>query len=113
VIGRLALLVGLSLLLIGAAACGGGNGEKSVTGIVVDVQSDSLTTLDSFTVHTNDGKTLVFQVAPDARSDPQHGFVGGHLRSHMVAASQVQVYYREENGDLLATLLVDITAPSQ
>lgn len=110
---RLALLLGLSLLLINGAACGGGNGEKSVTGIVTDVQSSSLTTLDSFTVHTNDGKTLVFHVAPGADPDPQEAFVGGHLRSHLVAASQVKVYYREENGDLLAVRMEDILAPSQ
>ena len=108
---RLAFLLALSFLLVGVA-CGGGNGQKSVTGIVIGVQSDSLTTLDSFTVHTNDGKTLVFHVAPDANPGPQEAFVGGHLRSHMVAASQVKVYYREESGDLLATRIEDILAPS-
>ena len=99
------------MLLVIATACGGGGGsdggERSVEGIILDVQSTSLTQIQSFTMRTNDGDTLVFHVAPDARPDPQEGFVPGHLRSHAVAAEQVKVYYREENGDLLATRLVD------
>ena len=100
------------MLLVIAAACGGGgdgdgDGERSVVGIILDVQSTSLTQIESFTMRTNDGETLVFHVAPDARPDPQEGFVPGHLRSHAVAAEQVKIFYREENGDLLATRLVD------
>jgi hypothetical protein len=101
----LAALVALPLLI--TAACGGGSdGERSVEGIITDVQSSSLTEIDSFTVRTNDGDTLVFHIAPDAHPDPEEGFVPGHLRSHAVAAEQVKVYYREENGELLATRLV-------
>jgi hypothetical protein len=109
---RLAFLLVLSFLLAGVA-CGGGSGQKSATGIVIDVQSSSLTTLDTFSLRTNDGETLVFHVAPDANPDPQEAFVGGHLRSHLVAASQVKIYYREESGDLLAMRIEDILAPSR
>lgn len=104
---RRAVLASLVLLLAIAAACGGGKSEHSIEGVIIDVQSTSLTTVDSFTLHTNDDKALLFHVAPDAHPDPREGFVAGHLRSHAVAAEQVKVYYREENGDLLATRLVD------
>ena len=107
---RLAIVAAAAMLLVIAAACGGGGGddsERSVVGIILDVQSTSLTQIESFTMRTNDGETLVFHVAPDARPDPQEGFVPGHLRSHAVAAEQVRIFYREENGDLLATRLVD------
>ena len=107
---RAAVLAALLVLSLGiVAACGGGgDGERSVEGIITAVEAEGLTQIDSFTMRTNDGETLVFHIAPDARPDPEEGFVPGHLRSHAVAAEQVRVYYREENGELLATRLVDI-----
>lgn len=100
----LAALFAASLLV--AAACGGDNGDRSVEGIITDVQSSSLTEIDLFTVRTNDGETIVFRIAPDAHPEPEEGFVPGHLRSHAVGAEQVKVYYREENGEFLATRLI-------
>ena len=97
---RLSLL-GLVLAL---AACGG-NGEHKANGVIIDVQATSLTELASFTLRTNDGDTLVFYVAPDAAADPVEGFFPSHMRTHAVAAEQVTVTYREEQGDLLALRL--------
>ena len=102
----LAALLGLTLVLSVAAACGGSDGERSVSGVILEVESTSLTTIDSFTLRSDEGDTLVFGVAPDARPDPDEGFVSGHLRSHAVAAEKVRVFYREENGRLLATRIV-------
>lgn len=102
---RLALLTPVLLALALLVACGGSDSTRSATGVIIDVQAPSLTELDSFTLRTNDGRTLVFGVAPDAAKDPEEGFVPGHLRSHAVLAEQVQVTYREENGKLLATKL--------
>ena len=64
-----------------------------------------MTALESFTVRDNDGLTLLFQVAPEAVADPEEGFIAGHLRSHAGLGEQVQVFYREEDGILLATRL--------
>lgn len=95
-----AVLVALCFL---ASACG--DGEHSVEGVILDVQSSSLTELDSFTVRSNDGETLVFVPDPDAPLDPEEGLFPGHLQGHMQAAEQVTVYYREEDGTLVAVRL--------
>jgi hypothetical protein len=103
VIARLASLA-IVALAFALAACGG-SGEHKATGVIIDVQASSLTALGSFTLRTNDGDTLVFYVAPDAAQDPQEGFFPSHMRTHAVAAEQVTVTYREEQGDLLALRL--------
>ena len=98
-LAQLAILVlGLSLL---ALACGDG-GERFVEGVILEVESSSLTELDSFTLRTNDGETIVFLPDPDVPADPQEGIIAGHLLGHMQAAEQVTVYYRDEGGVFLA-----------
>lgn len=104
-IARLAPLAIVALAAALAIAACGGSGEHKATGVIIDVQAASLTVLDSFTLRTNDGDTLVFRVAPDAAQDPQEGFFPGHMRTHAVAAEQVTVSYREEQGNLLALRL--------
>ena len=100
---RAFLLLGCFAPLALAVACGGGSGERSATGVIIDVQASSLTRIESFTLRDNDGDTLVFRVAPDALQDPNEGFFPGHLRTHALAAEQVKVFYRKE-GDLLLAL---------
>jgi hypothetical protein len=95
----------LALVLAFLAGCGDG-GERSATGVIIDVQASSLTRIESFTLRDNDGDTLVFSVAPDALQDPNEGFFPGHLRTHAVAAEQVKVFYRKE-GDLLLALRLE------
>ncbi len=85
------LLLGISLV---AFACGGG--ERSVEGVILEVESSSLVELDSFTLRTNDGETIVFVPDPDVPADPQEAIFAGHLLGHMQAAEQVTVYYRDE-----------------
>ena len=101
---RLSSLLACLALAALFVACGNG-GERSVVGVIIDVQASSLTRIDSFTLRENDGATLVFEVAPDAAQDPREGFFPGHLRTHALAAEQVEVFYREEDGRLLALRL--------
>jgi len=98
---------GLLLTALALAACGGGSGNR-VTGVIVEVDSPSLTELNSFTLHADDGRTLVFRIAPGASRDPQNGFVGGHLRSHILAASKVEITYRTQGDELLAESMKDL-----
>lgn len=93
----------LAVVLVGAC---GGDGERSAAGVIIDVQATSLTQIDSFTLRDNEGRVLVFRIAPDVTDDPQEGFLPSHLRSHAVLAEQVVVFYREEQGELLALRLV-------
>ena len=91
------LLLGISLI---ALACG--DGERSVEGVILEVESSSLVEFDSFALRTNDGETIVFVPDPDASLDSQEAIFAGHLLGHMQAAGQVTVYYRDEGGVLLA-----------
>ncbi len=95
-------LVACLVLAAGLVASCGSDGERSVVGVIIDVQATSLTEIDSFTLRANEGRMLVFQVASDAAQDLREGFFPGHLRTHALAAEQVTVFYREENGRLRA-----------
>ena len=97
------LLLGISLL---ALACGDGDvSERSVEGVLLQVEAVSLTETASFTLLADDAEVLEFQIAPDAASDSLEGFFPGHLREHALATQLVTVIYREESGRLLALRL--------
>lgn len=92
------LLVALFVLV--AVACGGG--ERSVEGIITNVESASLTQVETFTVRDNDNSIIVFRIAPDATQDIEDGFLPSHLREHALAVEQVKVFYRLEDGEYFA-----------
>ena len=92
------LLAALFVLL--AVACGGG--ERSVEGIITNVESASLTQVETFTVRDNDNSIIVFRIAPDATQDIEDGFLPSHLREHALAVEQVKVFYRLEDGEYFA-----------
>lgn len=94
-------LVALFVLL--AVACG--NGERTVEGIITNVDAASLTQVETFTVRDNDNNMIIFRIAPDAAQDPEEGFPPGHLREHALAVGQVKVFYRVEDGEFLALRL--------
>lgn len=103
---RRALLLPIAVVVIVAGLVAGcGDGEKTVTGVILDVESSSLTELDSFTLRSNDGVTLVLVSVQDAPTNPLEGIFPGHLLGHMQAAEQVTVHYREEGGAFLAVRL--------
>jgi hypothetical protein len=95
------------LLCLALAACGG-NGSSRVDGIVIAVDAPGLTQLNSFTLHTDDNRTLVFRPAPECTRDVTHGCNGGHLNSHKLAASRVRVTYRQDGDTLLAESIEDL-----
>ena len=92
------LLAALFVLL--AVACGGG--ERSVEGIITNVESASLTQVETFTVRDNDNSIIAFRIAPDATQDIEDGFLPSHLREHALAVEQVKVFYRLEDGEYFA-----------
>ncbi|MGB2694625.1 MAG: hypothetical protein WBD55_05490 [Dehalococcoidia bacterium] len=112
------IALGLALTAVAACAlvaCGSDDGasanEQSVSGVIIDVVAPSLTELNSFTLRSTDGRDLVFHIAPDARPEPAEGFVPGHLRTHAVEAARVKVFYRQEDGELLALRMVHVSPP--
>ena len=94
---RIALLAVALLLVLGA--CGGG--VKKVQGLVVDVQSSSITDLDSVTVRDESGKLWAF------KSGSSVSFSPSHLREHQVFAWPVTVFYEETPEGLLANNITD------
>ncbi len=94
------LLLGLSLI---ALACD--DGERSVEGVILQVEAVSITEVASFTLLGDDGEVLEFRIASDATDDPTEGLFPGHMRSHALATELVRVFYRVEDGRLLALRL--------
>ena len=73
-------------------------------GIIVAIDSSSLTDVRSFTLRTTDGQQLKFGLA-----ELQNGtqFPPGHLAEHQATAQAVRVFYRDANGTLQAIRLED------
>ena len=92
------LLVALFVMLVVACSAG----ERSVEGIITNVDAASLTQVETFTMRDNDNNIIVFRIAPDATRNLEEGFVPSHLREHAVAVEQVKVFYRVEDGESLA-----------
>lgn len=92
------LLVALAVAaLVAAFACG--EGEKTVRGIVLDVQARSLTEVESLTIQDREGRMWRFQ------AEGNLGFTPSHIREHMLQGQEMTVTYREE-GDILVALKV-------
>lgn len=94
------------LIVLGMFAFAGcGPAPLSEAGWIVDVQSTSPTEVDNFTLRTEDGRELVFKLAPlelDGGSFP-----AGHLREHLALNQPVAIAYRNEGGERLAYRLRD------
>ena len=64
---------------------------QEVTGVVVAVSGSSIAKIDSFSLRTNDGRTLTFIVDADWQSSDTLPPV--HLREHMASGEPVLVKY--------------------
>lgn len=95
----------MTLAAVAVLTVGCGPATKSAAGIVVAVDQASLTDIRSFTLRTETGEMLTFQIgALDVSSG---AFPANHLREHMATASAVAVAYTDEDGALVAVRLVD------
>ena len=92
-----------AVVIVGAC----GPEPATAAGFVVDVQSSSITQVDSFTLRTPEGTELVFRVGPLELDGG--AFPAGHLREHMALAQAVAVAYREDGGERVAFRLADAT----
>jgi hypothetical protein len=83
-------------------------GGSFIVGVVVEVDSRSLTDVHSFTLRLGDktfGETFFeFQVGELENADE---FPPAHLLEHQATAERVQVFYRMEDGVRYATRIVD------
>ncbi|HET9613566.1 MAG TPA: hypothetical protein VFP22_02040, partial [Candidatus Limnocylindrales bacterium] len=95
--GRLAVLVAavvaVVLLAVVAANVVGGPGRQVETGVIVSVQATSLSSVQGFSIRTQDGRTVDFRVGAIENATQ---FPPGHLAEHKVTLVPVRVTYVQE-----------------
>ena len=95
----LAIVVATTLLACAA-------GQQDAAGIVTDIDTLGLGRVQAFTLRTQDGASLVFDVS--AGTDlGQGGFPADHLREHMATGAGVAVAYRTDGDRRIARKLSD------
>jgi hypothetical protein len=82
---------------------------KTEVGVVIFVDSVSLTDVRAFAIRTADGRTVEFRIG---QLENGVQFPPGHLGVHQADALPVRVTYRDENGEHVAIRLEDAPAPS-
>ena len=100
-------VVGLLTLALFVAACG--PEPARLAGIVIDVESRSITQVDAFTLRTDTGEAVRFRIGP--LEFGRGAFPATHLREHMALGAQVIVSYVEEAGEKVAVRLTDGPVP--
>jgi hypothetical protein len=78
-------------------------GDQAV-GVVVDVQSEGLDRVSTFTLRPSDGKLLEFSIGVLENGTE---FPPGHLAEHKATSALVRVWYREQDGVLVAFRIED------
>jgi hypothetical protein len=81
---------------------------RTEVGVVIFVDSVSLTDVRAFWIRTSDGRTVQFRIG---QLENGAQFPPGHLGEHEVTAVPVRVTYRDEAGEHVAIRLED-AAPS-
>ncbi|HSO28971.1 MAG TPA: hypothetical protein VLS28_03655 [Candidatus Sulfomarinibacteraceae bacterium] len=109
-IGRRAVpFVAVIALIAIVAVVASAPATSTATGVVVAVDSRSLTDVDSFTIRTPEGEVIDFTVGA-----LQNGaeFPPGHLVEHIASGVPVVVTYRDGADGRVAIRIVDAPAPS-
>jgi hypothetical protein len=96
------------IFLLGAA-CGGDDGEAAprevpdeVTGVLLDVESQGVDDVESFTLKDGDETYEIF-----IADDVDYGFPLGHLSEHLSTGDPVRVPLEERDGRLYALSIDD------
>ena len=110
---RAAVAAGLAVALVAAAAVIAAivarPAARTQVGVVVSVDSVSLTDVRGFTIRTTDGRTMVFRIG---QLENGAQFAPGHLAEHAATAVPIVVTYRSEAGANVAIRLEDAPAAS-
>jgi hypothetical protein len=105
-IGLAIAAVALGVVVVSAF---GGPPRQTETGLVVSVEALGLTDVRSFTIRTDDGRTVTFRIGT-LENGAQ--FPPGHLLEHRATGVKVVVTYRQENGEAVAIRLEDAPGAS-
>ena len=105
------VLVGLAIgvIALGLVVVSTLASRQTETGLVTDVQASGLTSVQGFTIRTDDGRTVAFKIGV-----LENGlqFPPGHLLEHRATGVKVVVTYRVENGALVAVRIEDAPGAS-
>jgi hypothetical protein len=82
--------------------------QQQASGLVTEVTSRDAATVERFSVRTDAGATLTFEVVPGRLR--AGSFPPAHLREHL-GGSPVRVTYASESGRLIALVLEDAPPP--
>lgn len=102
-----AIAVVAALLVLASSL--GRSAPRTEVGIVIVVESVSLTDVRTFAIRTPDGRTVEFLVG---QLENGAQFPPGHLSEHEATAVPIRVTYRDENGAHVAVRLEDAVAAS-
>lgn len=97
--------VGLGALL---ALAGCSPAEATAAGLVTEIETLGLGQVQTFTLRTEDGTSLTFDVT-EGTDLGNGGFPADHLREHMATGAGVAVAFREDGDTLVAVRLTDAT----
>jgi len=84
----------------------GGPARQTVVGVVVDVRATGLTNVQSFSIRTDDGRTVDFRVGS---LESGTTFPPGHLAEHRVSLQPIRVTFVTDGSTLVAIRLEDAT----
>ena len=83
--------------------------RQTETGVVIAVDSTSLTNVKGFTIRTPDGRTLAFKLG---QLENASQFAPGHLNEHIATAIPVLVTYQDKDGERVVVRLEDAPGAS-
>jgi hypothetical protein len=78
--------------------------RQTETGVVIAVDSTSLTKVNGFTLRTPDGRSVVFKLG---QLENASQFAPGHLNEHVATAVPVLVTYQNRDGARVVVRLED------
>jgi hypothetical protein len=92
----------------GAGSPGAAIAELRVVGLIMTIDASSPVDVRSFTLRTDAGQVLTFDIVPGVDT----GFPAGHLQEHRASAALVQVTYHVSGGRNLVDHLDDAPTAS-
>lgn len=92
-------------LLLGAAIAACAGAPTVAVGVVVEVDTRSLTDVSTFTIRTQEGTSMTFAVG--ALELDAGGFPASHLAQHMLTAQPIAIAFRDDTPYPVAYRLVD------
>ncbi len=98
------LLVAVAAVVVIGAALAGRAATRSDVGVVVDVESSSLTDVQGFTLRGSDGRETRYRIG---RLENGDAFPPGHLVEHQATSEPVRVVWREDGTGRVAVRLED------